>query len=401
MVNTNWGGVVEDNSFGTHEFMEFCNLVNTEPYFCGNVGSGTVEEMSKWVEYLTFDGESPMTNLRKQNGREEPWKVKYWAVGNENWGCGGNMSAEFYAEQFKRYATFCKNYGDNHLYKVATGGTPSDYEWVETLMKKVGPNLMNGIALHYYTVPDWNNKGSATVFNENDYFTTIEKCLEIETHINEYTKIMDKYDPDNKIGLIVDEWGNWFDVEPGTNPGFLYQQNTLRDAITAATNLNIFNNHCRRVKMANIAQIINVLQALILTKDDDMLLTPTYHVFDMYKVHKDAELIPVELSAPDYKVDGKSVPAVNVSASKNADGQVNITLVNVDPNNEIEVKCEINGANSKDFTGKIVTAGSIQTYNSFENKDAVTLQPFSGFSSDGKVVTVKMPAKSVVSISSK
>jgi alpha-N-arabinofuranosidase len=221
MINTHWGGVVEDNSFGTHEFMEFCNLVGTEPYLCGNVGSGSVKEMSEWVEYLTFDGESPMSNLRKQNGRTEPWKVKYWAVGNENWGCGGNMSAQFYADQFKRYSTYCRNYGGNKLFKVASGGPPDDFNWVETIMKNVGPNLMQGIALHYYTIThNWQYKGSATEFDENEYFNTIKNCLGIENQIKNYITIMDRYDPDNKVALIVDEWGNWFDVEPGTNPGF-------------------------------------------------------------------------------------------------------------------------------------------------------------------------------------
>ncbi|MGD8779823.1 MAG: alpha-N-arabinofuranosidase [Ignavibacteria bacterium] len=399
MINTHWGGVVEDNSFGTHEFMDFCELVGTEPYFCGNVGSGTVEEMSEWVEYLTFDGESPMSNLRKQNGRAKPWKVEFWAVGNENWGCGGNMSEQFYADQYKRYATYCRNYGNNKLFKVASGGVPGDFEWVETVMKNVGPNLMQGIALHYYTIThNWQYKGSATEFDENEYFKTINSCLGIEHQIKSYINIMDKYDPDNRVALIVDEWGNWFEVEPGTNPGFLYQQNTLRDAITAATSLNIFNRYCHRIKMANIAQIINVLQSLILTKDDDMLLTPTYHVFDMFRVHHDAELIPLYLSSPDYIAGDKKVPAVNASASKDKGGNVNITLVNVDPSNSIEITLDFRGNEFSTFSGKVITAETIQSHNTFENKEVVRMKSFDDFESDSNILKIKMPAKSVVSI---
>lgn len=246
MVNPHWGGVVEDNSFGTHEFLDLCEQTGAEPYISGNLASGPVEEMSKWVEYVTFDGESPMTNLRKQNGREKPWKLKYWGVGNENWGCRGNMTAEFYADQYKRYATYCRDYGDNRLYKIGGGSsdTPTDYHWVEVMMRAVPSRLMNGLSLHDYTVPrDWSDKGSATAFDEAEYFATMKKSGLMEELVTQYCQRMDKADPEKKVGLIVDEWGNWYNVEPSTNPAFLFQQNTMRDALTAAINLNIFNNH--------------------------------------------------------------------------------------------------------------------------------------------------------------
>lgn len=257
MINTHWGGVVEDNSFGTHEFLDLCEQLECEPYICGNVGSGSVEEMSKWVEYITFDGESPMANLRRKNGRDKAWNVKFWGVGNENWGCGGNMKPDFYADLYLRYATYCRNYGDNRLYKIAGGPNVADYEWTETLMKKIGYR-MNGLSLHYYTVPKtWGDKGSATEFDKQEYLTTIQKALFMEELVNKHSTIMDKYDPMKRVALIPDEWGTWYNVEPGTNPGFLYQQNTLRDAIVTAVTLNVFNNHCDRVKMANIAQAID------------------------------------------------------------------------------------------------------------------------------------------------
>ena len=224
MVNTNWGGVVEDNSFGTHEFMRFCELVGCEPYISGNVGSGTVEELSNWVEYMTFDGVSPMAELRKRNGREQPWKLKYLGIGNESWGCGGSMRPEYYSDLYRRYATYCRNYSGNQLFKVASGSNADDYNWTEVLMKQITPWNMNGMSLHYYTVPtgDWSHKGSATEFDEEEYYKTIRSTLGIEGMIIRHSGIMDRYDPEHKVGLIVDEWGTWYDVEPGTNPGFLY-----------------------------------------------------------------------------------------------------------------------------------------------------------------------------------
>ncbi len=331
MINTNWGNVTEDNSFGTHEFLELCSMLKADPYITGNVGSGTVEEMSKWVEYLNFDGLSPMTEIRKQNGRDKPWGVKFWGVGNESWGCGGNMTPERYADEYKRYATFVKNYPNARMNKIAAGPNVADYNWTETMMKNVNAGQMWGLALHHYTLPtgNWGNKGSATSFDENEYFNTMKNCLYMEELVTKHSTIMDKYDAAKRVALVVDEWGIWTNVEPGTNPGFLYQQNSLRDAMVAATTLNIFNNHADRIRMANLAQTINVLQALILTEGDKMLLTPTYHVFDLFKVHQDAKLLPVKFSSPEL-VNGKNkIPALNVSVSKDSNQVVHMTLVNL------------------------------------------------------------------------
>ena len=273
MVNTHWGGVTEDNSFGTHEFLELCELLKTEAYIAGNVGSGTVEEMSQWVEYLNFDGISPMANLRKQNGREKPWKVSFWGVGNESWGCGGNMTPEYYAGEYRRYATFARNYPGAPLKRVAGGANSADYNWTEVLMKNIPLHMMWGLSLHHYTIPtgNWGKKGSATQFDEKEYFNTMKNCLRMDEIVRKHSEIMDKYDPRKRVALVVDEWGIWTDVEPGTNPGFLYQQNSLRDALIAGTTLNIFNNHAERVRVANLAQTVNVLQAIVLTKGSDML----------------------------------------------------------------------------------------------------------------------------------
>jgi alpha-N-arabinofuranosidase len=397
MVNTHWGGVTENNHFGTHEFLMLCELLGCEPYICGNVGSGTVQEMSEWVEYMTFDGESPMANWRAENGRKEPWKLKYFGVGNENWGCGGNMRAEYYADEYRRYATYVRNYGSNRIYRIAGGPNVADYHWMEVLMREAR-HVMDGVSLHYYTVPgEWSNKGSATDFDEQAWFTTLSKALFMDKLIRNHSAIMDRYDPDKRIGLIVDEWGTWYDVEPGTNPGFLYQQNTLRDALVAGIHLNIFNNHNDRVHMANIAQTINVLQAMILTEGEKMILTPTYHVFDMYKVHQDATRVDLYVESEDYELDGKKIPKLSASASKDAAGRINITLCNLDHEQGADAPIDLRGLSAaRSVSGVVLTADRMQAHNTFDHPDAVKPAEFSEFSLNGSVLNVKLPARSVV-----
>ncbi len=397
MINTHWGNVTEDNSFGTHEFLDLVSLLGTEAYITGNVGSGTIEEMNKWVEYLNFDGLSPMTEIRKKNGREAPWKVQYWGVGNENWGCGGSMTADYYADQYRRYATFSKNYPGAPLRKIAGGPNVDDYNWTEVLMKKIPLGMMWGISLHYYVVPKtWRDKGSATQFDEKEYFAAMQKTVYMDELVTKHSTIMDKYDPGKKVALVVDEWGIWTNVEPGTNPGFLYQQNSLRDALIAGTTLNIFNNHCDRVKMANLAQTVNVLQSLILTKGHQMLLTPTYHVFDLYKKHQDAKWLPLQINSPDYTVDGQKLPALNVSASQDSTGAVHISLVNLDPKNSISIRTALNGINWKTVTGQIVTSGKFTDINTFEKPDAIKPAAFNDAKKEGNDLLVNVPKLSVV-----
>jgi alpha-L-arabinofuranosidase len=396
IINTNWGGVTEDNSFGTHEFMKLTELLGCDAYINGNVGSGSVKEMSEWVEYLTSDAVSPMTDLRKENGREKPWKVKYFAIGNENWGCGGNMTAEFYTNVMKQYSTFLGNYSGNELYRIACG--PSDYNvaWTETLMKE-GSGMFQGLSVHYYSVVDgWAFKGSATKFNEHEWFETMRLNLQMDNIITKQSAIMDRYDPQKIKGMIVDEWGNWFNVEPGTNPGFLYQQNSMRDAITAAIHLNIFNQHSDRVKSANLAQMVNVLQSVILTKDDKMVLTPTYHVFRMFRVHQEARLLNLDLKCEDYVYENKSIPAISASASEDKDGKVHISVANLNPGKSIALTCPLIGDSFKKVTGEVLTAGEMNSYNSFENPEVVKPVAFKDFTLKDGVLSITMPSKSVV-----
>jgi alpha-N-arabinofuranosidase len=396
MVNTHWGGVVENNHFGTHEFLQLCELLGCEPYICGNLGSGTVQEMQEWVEYMTFDGESPMANWRKENGRDKPWRLKYFGVGNENWGCGGNMRPEYYADEYRRYQTYVRNYGDNRIYKIACGSNTDDYHWTETLMRQAGSH-MDGLSLHYYTVPGpWQDKGSATEFSEAEWFETMRKSLYMDELITRHSAIMDQYDPKKRVGLIVDEWGTWYNVEAGTNPGFLYQQNTLRDALVAGLHFHIFHRHCDRVHMANIAQTVNVLQAMVLTEGAKMLLTPTYHVFEMFKVYQDAEALTVHVATDTYRHGEGEIPQVSVSASRR-DGKTHISFCNVHPGEAAQVSLRIRGLSAAPkVSGRILTSGEMNAHNTFERPDALIPQAFDGFaevSQDG--MTVQLPPMSV------
>lgn len=403
MVNTHWGGVVENNHFGTHEFMRLCELLGAEPYICGNVGSGTVQEMQEWVEYMTFDGESPMANWRTENGREEPWALKYFGVGNENWGCGGHMRPEYYADLYRRYQTYVRNYGDNKIYKIAGGANVDDYRWTEVLMREAA-HLMDGLSLHYYTIPGdfWKGKGSALDDRESEWFKTLKKSFRMDELLTKHSTIMDRYDPEKRVGLIVDEWGTWFDVEPGTNPGFLYQQNTIRDALVAGVHFHIFHEHNDRVHMANIAQMVNVLQAMVLTEGEQMLLTPTYHVFNMYKVHQDATRLEVNADVGTYKFGDDELPAVTVSASKDNEGAIHVSVCHLDPHRDTDLTLKLNGLNkslsASSVSGELLTANELNAHNTFERPNEVEPVPYEPASVSGHEMELKVPASSVLRV---
>lgn len=400
MVNTHWGGVVEDNSFGTHEFMELCSQLGCEPYINGNLGSGTVQEMSEWVEYLTFNGISPMAALRQENGQESPWKVKYFGVGNENWGCGGNMRPEYYADEYRRYQTYVRDYGTNKIFKIACGANSDDYNWTRVLMER-GRGYMDAITMHYYTVPEsWEKKGSATEFDEATYYKTIKKTLYMEELLKKHIHIIDTYDPEKKVSLIVDEWGTWFDVEEGTNPGFLYQQNTMRDAIVAGINLNLFNKNSDRICMANIAQTVNVLQAVILTEGANMVLTPTYHVFDLYKVHQDATLLESYLLQDIAGTEDYQVADLYESTSLDEEGHLHVTICNIDLSKEKVIEGQIVGYESKEVEGSILT-GKMDAYNNFDAPQNVKIEAFSDIKRNKDGFTATLPPCSIVRLSFK
>ena len=407
MINTHWGGVVEDNSFGTHEFFELCRQLGCKAYINGNVGSGTVQEMSEWVEYMTFEGVSPMADQRKENGHEEAWTVDYFGVGNENWGCGGNMTPEYYGNLYRRYQTYVRDYNqDKKIFKIACGPNVDDYEWTEGVMKTCFRHcpenmhgFMDGLSLHYYTHPEgWQIKGSATDFDDKVWYKTLAKTLYMETLLNRHGAIMDKYDPEKQVGLIVDEWGTWFTVEPGTNPGFLYQQNTMRDALVAGINLNLFNRHSDRVKMANIAQLVNVLQSVILTDGPEMIKTPTYHVFKMYSAHQDATLVDSYIETEKIGLEEEyMVPNLSESASVDADGKLQITIVNLSATESYPVETRLIGFSGEKVSAEILCE-EMHAKNTFEDPNAVEVKPFDGVEKVHGGLKFTIPACSVLHI---
>ena len=407
MINTHWGGVVEDNSFGTHEFMELCRQIGCKTYVNGNLGSGTVQEMSEWVEYMTFNGVSPMADMRKKNGHEEPWTVDFFGVGNENWGCGGNMTPQYYANEYRRYQTNVRIFDpEKPIKKVCCGANVDDYHWTEGVMQTAfdhaewAHGLMDYLSLHYNVHPEgWEIKGSATDFDEEVWYKTLYKALYMDTLIKRHATIMDKYDPDKKVGMCVDEWGSWYTCEPGTNPGFLYQQNTVRDALIAGITLNVFNKHSDRVKIAALAQMVNVLQAVLLTEGEKMIKPPTYHVMHMYRHHQGANLLESSLSGVDeIGVEEWKVPKVTESVSKDEKGVITITMNNLSASDSEDVEINISNGGYKVGESRIVTSGDIHDYNTFDNSEVVIEKDFSDYEIKGDAIVVKMPANSVIEI---
>lgn len=407
MINTHWGGVVEDNSFGTHEYMELCRQLGCKTYVNGNLGSGTVQEMSEWVEYMTFKGVSPMADMRAANGHEEPWTVDYFGVGNENWGCGGNMTPQHYANEYRRYQTYVRNYDPQKpVKKICCGANVDDYHWTTGVLEttfdhgEFAHGFMDGLSLHYYVHPGgWENKGSATQFDGEEWYKTMNKALHMDTLIKRHGAIMDQYDPEKKIGMIVDEWGAWYDCEPGTNPGFLFQQNTVRDALIAGVTLNIFNKHCDRVKMAALAQMVNVLQAVLLTEGEKMVKTPTYHVMHMYRHHQGADLLNSSLTGvSEIGTDAWKVPKVTESVSMDNAGVITITMNNLSIESAEDVEIQFAGNGYHVTEARIVGNQDIHTYNTFDAPEAVNENEFTEYHMTDKGISIKLPANSVVEI---
>lgn len=387
IVNTHWGGVTETNHFGTHEFFELVRQLGTEAYINGNVGSGSVSEMQEWVEYMTMGGESPMANWRRENGQDEPWKVKFFGVGNESWGCGGNMRPEYYSDLYNRYQTYVRQYSDDRLYKIACGPNIDDYNWMEILMR-YSTRFMDGISLHHYALTGpWEDKGPATNFPVEHWDTLITSAYKMDEFITKHSAIMDKYDPDRRVGLIVDEWGSWLAVEPDTNPGFLYQQNTIRDAMVAAITLNIFHKHAGRVHMANIAQTVNVLQAMILTEGQEMIKTPSFYVFYLYKHHQDAVEIATHVDRQD--------PLTYTLSTK--DDLLTLSLCNYSMDEAQELTLDIENL-ADIISSEYIVGQHNDDHNTFEQPDNISLLDFDQYSLGNGQLTVTAPPMSVITI---
>lgn len=400
-VNTNWGGVLEDNAFGTHEFFELAEMLGADTYVNGNLGTGSAQEMAQWLEYMTSDSKSTLAQLRRKNGRDKPWKLDYFAVGNEAWGCGGNMTPEYYTDLYKQYSAFLKTPADNTPKFIASGGQNDDTSWTDVLtanIKQAWSLKFDAVSFHFYTLPtgNWDKKGSALRFPEAEWISTLAQTLRMNDFIVQNKAVMDKNDPDNKIGFYVDEWGTWYDVEEGTNPGFLYQQNSLRDAMVAALNFNIFHEHADRVHMSIVAQMINVLQAMILTDKEKMLLTPTYYAYHLYRPFMDATSLPVSLNkVPEYHLGDTSIPGVSTSAARGKDGKIYLALVNTNPKQAVSLNVAITGQTSASAVGRVLTADAMDAHNTFAAPNTITPVDYSAQAANGKL-TLEVPAKAIM-----
>ncbi len=394
-VNTHWGGVTQPNSVGTHEFMDLVGQIGAEPYIAGNVGNGTPQEMAEWVEYMTAPA-GTLANLRARNGHPAPWAVPLFGVGNELWGCGGNMRAEYAADVTRRYATFIVAPEGTRILKIASGANVDDTHWTETMIREAAGQI-DALSLHYYTVPGgWPPRASATRFDEAGWAETLSEAVRMDDLITRHSAIMDRYDPQKRIFLAVDEWGTWYAGDPGTNPGFLRQGNTLRDALVAAIHLNIFAKHADRVKLTAVAQMVNVLQAMILTDGARMVKTPTYYAFQMYKPYMDGTVLPIEVTSRWYNKDRWVMPAVSASAVRGKDGVTRIALANLDPNRPAPVVATLAGLVATRVTGQVLTAATMDARNEFGAAPAVAPAAFAGAALEAGRLTATLPPKSVV-----
>jgi alpha-N-arabinofuranosidase len=389
-LNKLWGNVIETNRVGTHEYMDLVEQLGTEAYIAGNMGSMPPRAMGQWLEYMTSDSKSALAEERRRNGRDKPWKVKFFGIGNESWGCGGNMRPEYQSDLHNQYETFLHA----PVVRVASGdGTANDH-LIDVLMERSADH-MDALTLHYYTMPgDWSKKGSATGFNEQEWAKTLKVAMGIEPRIETISRLMDKRDPGKRVALYVDEWGTWYDATPGTNGAFLQQQNSLRDALVAALSFNVFHRHTDRVKMANIAQMVNVLQALALTDGPRMVLTPTYHAFDLYKPFRGATPLKAELKTPHWKEADVDLPSVDASVARAADGSTLLALVNLDPQHPAHVTTNLSGA----AHGRVITAAQMDAHNTFTQPNALVPAAYEA-GKTGAPLALDLPPKSVVVVS--
>ena len=396
-VNTTWGGVPENNAVGTHEFFDLVDQIGAEAYITGNLGTGSAREMAEWMEYMTADGNSTLAQLRRKNGHDKPFRVNYFAVGNEAWGCGGQMRPEYYADQFRQVAAFLKTPQEsNRPVIIASGGTGEQTNWTETLSKDV-PGV-DAISHHEYTLPtgNWKRKGSAVGFPESEWISTLAHTLYIDEIIKQNTAILDRNDPQKKIGFYFDEWGSWYDPEPGSNPGFLVQRNTLRDALLAALHFNVFHAHADRVQMSNVAQMVNVLQAMIQTSKDQLVLTPTYHAFALYTPFQDATSLPVRIeNNPVYKLGAVEMPGLSATAARGKDGKLYIGLVNANASQPAELSIQVGTTTPEAVHGKLLTASTMDAQNELGKPPQVVPRAFEARAADGKLM-LKLPAKSIL-----
>lgn len=417
-VNGSWGNALEKNDFGTDEFFDFLQQIGSEAYISVNMGSGSVKEAAEWMAYMTADAGTTAGAERAANGHREPYRVKFLGIGNESWSCGGAYRADYYVDEMKRYARFARNLniqqqgtdnpaggsvaGADPMQRIAVGPGGLDTAYTESVMRAWKEHdwswSIEGLSMHHYTWISWPPSFSSVDFGEREYAMLIQDTLKMEDMIRVHAAVMDKYDPDKKIPLVIDEWGVWLAKLPGSRDGFLHQQNSIRDAIIAAINLNMFTRHADRVRMTAIAQMVNVLQAMILTDGPKMVLTPTYHLFKMYVPFQDATRLPIRFDAGTYRFGDVSVPRIDAIAARDTDGKLWIALTNVDPTKPAQIDAEVAGIRARLASGTVLTADRVDAVNSYEKPDMVVPRPIAAKVSNGRI-QMTLPPKSITVLS--
>jgi alpha-N-arabinofuranosidase len=408
-INAAWDKSPETNAFGTHEFMDFLDQIGARPFVSVNLGSGSVREADDWLRYMTAPQDSAPGQERAANGHAAPWEVPFIGVGNESWGCGGNMTADTYAAAFRHYAAFLRTYSGERAKLIAVGADTDDYAWTDRVMAqamKLRPQptplslttdrpLLWGLSLHFYTFAgnDWHAKGRNVGFDEAGWAAALARADLTDELIRRHSEVMDRYDPEKRVALAVDEWGAWFQSEKNA-PSQLYLESTLRDALIAAKSLNIFNRHADRVRMANLAQMVNVIQSLVLTQGSKMVVTPTYHVFEMYQVHQGAQALPAAVRTPDYVQGDVRLPSIDVSASRDASGKLHVTIANLDPGRANRLNIRLDGGRWHRANARVITADRIDTRITFDKADPFVPRPLPARLAGGGV-DLELPAKSV------
>jgi alpha-L-arabinofuranosidase len=379
-VNIHWGGYVEDGSFGTHEFIGLCRLLGAEPYLAGNVGSGTPDELRNWVEYCNQPSGSTLAEERAKNGSPEPFHVKFWGVGNENWGCGGNMRPEVYADHFRRFAVYVREFGGTRPFMIASGPNGNDQRWTRGFLDGLTGGRPDAIGMHFYEGGGFVDV--ATNFTPEHMNMQMAQYQLVEDAIIQQRALIDGYGlgrGPRRLNLMLDEWGVWDKIpaEDEKKYGKLWMQSTMRSAVAAGLGLNVFNRQADKLYMCNIAQIVNVLQSMLLTdgpEGEHCVRTTTYHAFSLFKPHRGKTAVKTETPdatplPPNFVRGGAAPPSpLSASASK-ADGQIVISVVNPRTDTDWQIDCTLRGATAKSATAQILHDTDLNAANTFDQPD--------------------------------
>jgi alpha-N-arabinofuranosidase len=407
--------VIEPNEFGTNEFMRFCQLTKAEPYLAVNLRSQPALEFDHWVEYCNAPaGGTTLGDMRAKSGFTDPFNVRYWGVGNESWGCGGNFTPEEYASEFRRYTTWIPEFGVD-LQLIGAGPNGNDIDWTHKFFEQIvtdhpyhNPHF-KGWSIHHYASDlsrgkphDWiTGKGDALKFEVVDWYEIMRECYRIEKIMSDQWAVMGQYDPEHQVKLVVDEYGPWYREGTELDPTHIFgQQVTVRDALATALTLDAFNRNCEKVSVATCAQLVNNLNALFLCHEDRFFATPNFYVFEMYAAHQGAQSLRAEFGAPDihYDRDGKDTTFWGLNGSASRKGRtVTLTMVNPSLSSPVDTQIALRGGDATAASGVVLNASDMHAHNTFDQPEAVKSASLAVSVSSG-LLKVSIPPASVSKI---